>query len=100
MEATSFLIRPQGAFGIISWNINSVKTKIEKTNVETVLRCYDIICLNEIKTSLAVSFPGYIPYISYDKMNGNRGGTCVFIKQYLKMYIFDVDFFYCRSSVV
>ena len=91
METSSFLIRPQGDLGIVSWNINSVRTKIEKTNVESVLRCYDIICLNEIKTSLSVSFPGYIPYISYDKANGNRGGTCVFIKRYLMMYVFDVD---------
>ena len=91
METSSFLIRPQGDLNIVSWNINSVKTKIEKRHIESVLSCYDIICLNEIKTSLSVSFPGYVSYISFDKSNSNRGGTCVLIKQYLKMYIFDVD---------
>ena len=91
METSSFLIRPQGDLEILSWNINSVKTKIEKRHVQTVLSYYDIVCLNEIKTSLPVSFPGYVSYISLDKKNGNRGGTCVFIKQYLKMYVFDAD---------
>ena len=91
MDTTSFLRRPQGSLSIISWNINSVKTKIEKNHVESVLNVYDIICLNEIKTKLSVSFPGYVSYISYDKVNGNRGGTCVLIKDYLKRYVFDMD---------
>ena len=75
----------------MSWNINSVKTKIEKINVESLLSNYDIICLNEIKTSLPVLFPAYTSYVSYDKSNGNRGGTCVFIKQYLNNYVYDMD---------
>ena len=91
METSPFLNRPQGNLKIVPWNINSVKTKIEKSHVESFLSCYDIICLNEIKTSLPVSFPGYVSYISYDKMNGNRGGTCVFIKQYLNNYVIDMD---------
>lgn len=49
---------------------------------------YDIICLNEIKACLPVLFPGYV---SYDKENGNRGGTCVFIRHCLSKDVFDVD---------
>ena len=29
--------------------------------------------------------------MSYGKENGNRGGTCVFIKHWLNKYMFDVD---------
>ena len=75
----------------MSWNINSVKTKIEKRNVELLLNCYDIICLNEIKTNLPILFPGYVSYVSYDQANGNRGGTCAFIRQYLNKQVFNMD---------
>ena len=79
MAASSFLVRPQGDLNIVSWNINSVKTKIEKRNVETFLSVYNIICLNEIKTSLPVLFPGYVSYVSYDKEKSNRGGNlCIY----------------------
>ena len=91
MATPPFLVRPQSNIRIMSWNINSVKTKIEKKDVELLLNSYDVICLNEIKTNLPVSFPGYVSYVSYDHSNGNRGGTCVFIRQYLSKEIFDVD---------
>ena len=76
---------------ILSWNINSVKTKTEKTPVEIFLKTYDIICLNEIKTDLPVLFPGYVFYTSYDKANANRGGTCILISNYLNRFVFDID---------
>ncbi len=89
METTSFLKRPQGNINIISWNINSIKTKIEKDHVVSILNNYDI-CLNEIKTNLPVFFPGYALYVSCDRENYNRGGTCVFVKNSLNSYVFDV----------
>ena len=55
------------------------------------MKDYDIICLNEIKTCLPIAFPGYVSYVSYDKENGNRGGTCVFIRHSLNKYVFDID---------
>ncbi len=90
MEAISFLKRPQENINIISWNINSVKTKLEKDHVESILINYDI-CLNEIKTNLPVFLPGYTSYVSCDKDNYNRGGTCVFVKTRLNSYVFYVD---------
>ena len=55
------------------------------------MKDYDIICLNEIETCLPVTFPGYVSHVSYDKENGNRGGTCVFIRHSLNKYVFDID---------
>lgn len=91
MAATSFLTRPQEKISIISWNSNSIKTKVEKSNVQLILNSYGIICLNEIKTSLPVFLPGYASCVSYDKEHYNRGGTCVFIRNSLNGYVFDVD---------
>lgn len=64
----------------MSWNIYSIKTKIEKEHVESMLHNYDI-CLNEIKTNLPVFFPGYTSYVSCDKENYNRGGSCALVKK-------------------
>ena len=80
---------------IISWNINGVHTKLEKDNVQRVLSIYDIICLNEVKTSLNVSFPGYIAYKSISKEAPHRGGTVVLIKSYLRPLIIRVDVSIC-----
>ena len=76
---------------IVSWNINSIKTKIEKPHMVSFLSFYEIICLNEIKTNLLIEFPGYVIYTSYDKINSDRGGTCVFIKKYLNYFIYEIN---------
>lgn len=91
MATTSFLVRPQRCLKIVSWNINSVKTKIEKGHVDSFLRNYDVVCLNEIKTRLPVAFPGFVSFVSFDKENGNRGGTCVLVRDYLSRYLYDID---------
>lgn len=91
MEPPPFLGRPQDYLRIVSWNINGVKTKIEKDKVQELLLNFDIISLNEIKTPLAVSFPGFVSYSSYDKHNPHRGGTCVLVKQQLSGDITEVD---------
>ena len=58
---------------ITSWNINGVKNKLENKTVETVLSA-DIICLNEIKTDLGFSMPGYVTHIS--KSHARHRGGC------------------------
>ena len=96
MEHAGFLNVPHqnGKFlNIISWNINGARTKLDKKEVNDFLICYDIICLNEVKTPCNVTISGYIPYRS-KAVNGaasRRGGTIVFIKNYLSKYVYNVD---------
>ena len=75
----------------MSWNINAVKTKLEKTNVYDMIKEYDLISLNEIKTPLKISCPGYIRFASRDMSNPSRGGTCVLIKNQLISQVSGVD---------
>ena len=91
METSSFLERPQIYISMISWNINSVKTKLDKKYVSDILNEYDIISVNEIKTPLSVSYPGYVSIPSRDSSNPSRGGTCVLIKNYLSSQVTQVD---------
>ena len=59
-----FLGGPQQArtVSIISWNLNGVKTKLEKDNVKELLYRYDVISVNEVKTPLSISLLGYVTY--------------------------------------
>ena len=75
----------------MSWNINAVKTKLEKTNVYDMIKEYDLISLNEIKTPLKMSCPGYISLTSRDMSNPSRGGTCVLIKNQLISQVSGLD---------
>ena len=91
MEFAPFLGGPQNYIKIMSWNINSVKTKTEKGNVLAMLNSYDIVCLCEVKTALQVSIPGFVCYSSVDQTSAHRGGVCVFIKVHLCQYVSEVD---------
>ena len=91
MEVELFLNRPQKCIRIVSWNINAVRTKMEKDGVLKMLQEFDIVSINEIKTPRCVSLPGYVSYISRDRNNPHRGGTCVFIKHHLSQFVIDVD---------
>ena len=91
MDPSSFLNKPQNCIHFLSWNINAVKTKLEKQNVYDIIRNYDLISLNEIKTPLKVTCPGYISLTSRDMTNRNRGGTCVLIKNQIFSQVTDVD---------
>ncbi len=51
----------------------------------------DIIALYEIKTSLPISFPGYVSYTSRDLSNSHRGGTCVLVKQCFDHEVSELD---------
>lgn len=89
MEIELFLNRPQKCIKIVSWNINAVRTKMEKVFVMEMLQNFDIVSLNEIKTPRHV--PGYVSYVSRDTNNPHRGGTCVLIKQHLNQFVREVD---------
>ena len=97
MEPFVFLEQPQRTvqLNIMSWNINGVHTKLEKTNIQTLLCDYDIVCLNEVKTSINISFPGYVTYMSINKSVPHRGGTAVLIKSYLEALISSIDVSIC-----
>ena len=91
MDPSSFLDRPENSVHILSWNINAVKTKLEKDNIYSMIKEYDVISLNEVKTPLKVSCPGYIRLTSRDMSNPGRGGTCVLIKNQLVSQLSGVD---------
>ena len=96
MEPSGFLISPQqnnNALKITSWNINSVKSKLENSKVYNLLNNYDIISLNEVKTTLNICIPGYINYSSrlVSGAASKRGSTVVLVKHYLSNQIFNVD---------
>ena len=96
MEYAGFLGGPHQndkTLNIISWNINSAKTKLDKQIVNNFLSFYDIICLNEIKTPCNIVFSGYIAYRSKHVSGAasRRGGTIVFIKNYLANYVYNID---------
>ncbi len=46
-----FLVNPQqvNQIKIMSWNINSVRTKMEKLNVRQLMANYDVIGINAVK---------------------------------------------------
>lgn len=93
MDSPGFLGRPQqeSKLRIVSWNINAAKTKLEKCNVQKFLIDYDIIGINEVKTSLPLTLPGYKCYRSINVQQAHRGGTAVFVKDYLTPFITSVD---------
>lgn len=86
-------MRPQKnqELAILSWNICGARTKLEKSEVLSILLNYDGVSLNEVKTDLPVSVPGYISYRSTTKGSAYRGGTVVLIKNYIVDSIAEVD---------
>ena len=96
MVYAEFLVRPHqntNGLKIVSWNINGAKSKLENINVYTFLSSYDIVCLNEVKTSMHISFPGYVSFKSKHVTGASslRGGTVVFVKNYLSRQIYNLD---------
>ncbi len=75
---------------IIAWNINGVKTKLEKKCVQDLILIYDVVSLDEVKTALRVSLPGYVAYRSESSGSAQRGGTMVFSKNDLSSSVFEV----------
>ena len=93
MEPEVFLTRPQSKqeLRISSWKLDGCKTKLEKTHVQSLLKHFDIISLNEVKSELRVSFPGYVGYRSVVRRSPHRGGTVVLIKNSLANTVASVD---------
>ena len=88
----SFLVRPQiHKIRIVSWNINGITTKLEKYSVQILLNQFDIIGLNEIKTGMRISFPGFIAYKSRVRGGVHRGGTVLLIRRALQQQVLQVD---------
>ena len=75
---------------IVTWNINGVCNKLENRKVREVLQSYDIICLNETKTSANFSLPGYVTYTSSGE-NLNRGGCAVLLKNPISTAIVEIE---------
>ena len=96
MEHAEFLNTPHQSnniLSIVSWNINGARTKLEQNNVYIFLSNFDIISINEVKSSLNISIPGYVPFKSKNVL-GNaslRGGTVVMVRNYLANQVFNVD---------
>ena len=94
MGIAGFLNRPQHdkrSLKIISWNIGGCKTKLGKKKVEKFLLQYDIVALNEVKTSLPVCLPRYVSYVSYERNCSRRGGTTVLLRNVLSQEVIYVD---------
>ena len=95
MEFNVFLVVPHennSFLNILSWNVNSVRTKLEQCNVYNYLANYDIISLNETKC-LNLSVPGYVSYSSKCVKGAAalRGGTVVLVKNYLASQVYNYD---------
>ena len=96
MEYAGFLVSPHqknSFLNILSWNINGAKTKLEKLDVFKFLLAFDIISLNESKSPLNISIPGYVSFRS-KRVTGNaslRGGTIVMVKNYLANQVYNID---------
>ena len=96
MEYAGFLKLPHqndNALKIISWNINGAKSKLENMHVYNFLSNFDIISLNEVKSSMYISIPGYVSYKSKHVSGAAalRGGTVVFVKNYLSGQVYNFD---------
>ncbi len=75
----------------MSWNVDDVCTKLEKSNVQQLLCQYDIIFINKVKTPLPVILSGCKSYKSNVAGSADRGSTVVFVKNWLSEAVFGVD---------
>ena len=93
MEHSLFLARPQASIHIISWYINTVKTKIEKDNVLPLLPLlanFNVVGLNEFKTKCHISVSGYFSLVSQKSAHPHHSFTCVLVKDRLEPYVTSV----------
>jgi exonuclease III len=77
------------SLAIVSLNIHGIKDKLQNAILSHFLSTFDIIFLNELKTDLPVSFPGYVYYRGTGE-NLHRGGCALLIKNYLANQIASV----------
>ena len=96
MEYAGFLDLPHqndNSLKIISWNINGAKNKLENIQVYNFLSSFDIISLNEVKSSMYISIPGYVSFKSklVSGAAAQRGGTVVLVRNYLSKQVYNID---------
>lgn len=90
MEPSSILGQPHRRHVcILSWNVNGVYTKLEKENVLELLLKFDTVALNEVKTNLRVSLPGFVAYRG-ERMARHIGGTTVFVHKSFQKCVTDI----------
>jgi len=84
MEAVFFLVSSPTCtkLSIGSWNIHGINNKLDNNLTMKWLLNYDLVFLNEIKTSLSFAVPGYKVFVS-DNSNPHRGGTALLIRNNL-----------------
>ena len=75
----------------MAWNINAVKTKLEKSLVQKFLLECDIISLSETKTQLNVSLPGFVTFRRVNSVSSHRG-VVVMVKNYLANHVTNIDY--------
>ena len=71
---------------VISWNIHGTRNKLESTLVLHFICTYDVIILNEVKSTLPITIPGFVCYRRHCN-NMHRGGCVMFIKNRLVGHI-------------
>ena len=76
---------------VLTWNINSVKNKLENLRVLHYLYDAHIVCLNEIKTAQTFSIPGYGSYTSSGDDARHRGGCAMLIRNRLNEELAHMD---------
>ena len=69
---------------IISWNIHGAKNKLQNHDLLHFLCSFDIICLNEVKTPLPITIPGYSCSRSIGD-HQHRGGCAIFVRNRLRV---------------
>ena len=77
----------------MSWNINSIKNKLESEETLKLILMHDIVFINEIKCAYNFSVAGFKTFVSkLDTKSPNRGGTAMLVKNWLVPHITSIDF--------
>ena len=87
-----------------SWNIQSVKDKLSDKRMKKLIDRYDILFLNEIKTSAKISCTGFKVY-QHSAKQGHRGGVALLLKPWLAKFVRRIDKSYenvlvCELAVI
>ena len=92
MASSEFFVdrRDSHFLKIFHWNINSVKNKLELPIVLKLFGGIDLIFLNELKTPLRFSVPGYETFRTM-QTKGHRGGCAILVANYLVCDILSVN---------
>ena len=78
---------------IASWNIQSVKDKLNEKLVREMLHVYDVVFLSKIKTTAKISCTG-LEVFQHPAKQGHRGGVALLVKPGLCKFVRNLDRFY------